>query len=379
MKKMLYIENVASIDALNFYKSAAIAAQNLGLEFHLAYNAQDRNEEKINSLKENYGVHFHQVDFIRAPYNPKNYKAYKQVCRLINDFSIDYIHCNTPIGGVIGRLAGSKCKVKKIIYQAHGFHFYKNAPIRNWIIYYPIEKLLAKKTDVLITINKEDYQLANKKLKLRNNGKIYYVPGVGIDLESYQIKKIKSEKLRQKFNLKLNDFIILVVGRLEKNKNCQTIIKAFKKANLQNSKLIFCGDGEEKDRLIKLSKQLEIQDKILFLGNRKDVNEIYHMVDCFVLASFREGLSRSIMEAMASGLPCIVSNIRGNEDLIVKKKGGYLFECDDVNKLAEHLTELASDIELRKRMSLFNLKIINNFDISRVVKKTETIYKKYFI
>ena len=157
MKKLLYITNI-SIGVSSFSVAAVRAAEELGVEFHLAGNFDGTTKESLRKNEKEYGVKLHQIDFIRTPYDLRNIKAYKQLVQLIKREKFDAIHCNTPTGGVLGRLAGKKCKVRKIIYQAHGFHFYKGAPKKNWLIYYPIEKWLAKYTDALITINNEDYE-----------------------------------------------------------------------------------------------------------------------------------------------------------------------------------------------------------------------------
>lgn len=378
MKKILYIENVASINAINFYKSAAIAARNCGLEFHLAYNANDRTEEKIKDLEDTYGVHFHQIDFIRTPYNPKNIKAYKQVCKLINELSIDYIHCNTPIGGVIGRLAGSKYKVKKVIYQAHGFHFYTGAPIKNWLIYYPIEKWLAHKTDALITINKEDYQRAEHKFKLRNNGKVYYVPGVGIDLSNFNLSNQIRIQKRKELRVDEKDVALISAGELNENKNNKVVIEAISKIKNKNVHYFLCGIGPCEKELKDLANRLGIERQIHFLGYRNDVKELYQGADLFVMPSYREGLSRSIMEAMASGLPCIVSKIRGNIDLI-NDFGGYTCNPNRSIEFSEALDSLINDSEKRISMGKYNQNKICDFSIDKVSLLIKNIYENELV
>lgn len=372
-KKILYLENVASINAVNFYKTAAMAAQECGMEFHVAYNAADQSEEKIRALYQDLGVYFHQVDFVRNPFHPLNYRAYKQVCQLIKKVKIDFIHCNTPIGGVIGRLAGKKCKVKKVIYQAHGFHFYKGAPLKNWILYYPVERWLAHYTDAIITINTEDYNLAKEKLHLKNNGGKYYVPGVGIDEEVYRHPSIDRDSMRQTMDVQKKEILLISVGRLDENKNNEIIIRAL--AQTSDIKLVICGDGEQMKYLRQLSEQLGISNRVLFLGNRNDIVNLYHAADVFVMMSFREGLSRSVMEAMAAGLPCIVSDIRGNRDLIIQNKNGILCSPTDVTCLSANMKKLAKNSTLRENMAHANVECLKNYSTKSVIKKMIEIYQ----
>lgn len=375
-KKVLYLENVASIDAVNFYKTAAMAAMECGLEFHLAYNASDRSDEKIETLRKEKGVHFHQIDFVRNPFHPGNIKAYRQVCDLIHKLKIDYIHCNTPIGGVVGRLAGKKCKVKKIIYQVHGFHFYKGAPAKNWIVFYTAEKLLARYTDTIITINREDYEAA-QKFKLKNHGKVYYVPGVGIDKSKYQTDLQILKEKREELQLSEDDVAVISMGDLIERKNYPILIEAVAKVKNEKIQYFICGEGPEKEKLYKQCIDLGIEKQVHFLGYRTDIKELLHAADIFALSSYQEGLPRSLMEAMASGLPCISSRIRGNTDLLLDSNGGYL--CDTLEDYVRAIEKLMNDEGLRKRMSLNNLKTIEKYSVSTVADGLNAIYKAELI
>ena len=373
--RILYLENVASINAVNFYRTAAMAAEECGLEFHLAYNAMDRSKEKIEALRKEMRVHFHQIDFVRNPFHPGNIKAYSQVCDLIQKIEVDYIHCNTPIGGVIGRLAGKKGRVKRIVYQAHGFHFYKGAPAKNWMLYYPVERWLAHYTDVLITINNEDYERA-KRFKLKNHGKVYYVPGVGIDTSQYHSdKQIRIEK-RKELGLGDNEIALISMGDLIERKNYPVAIEAVAKVGNQHLHYYICGQGPEEVKLISLAEKLGVKEQIHFLGYRTDIKDLLQAADIFLFTTLQEGLPRSMMEAMASGLPCIASKIRGTVDLLEDCKGGYLVPVDDAGVITEKLRKLASDTELRKKMSERNLIRIKDFDTARVKEIIGKIYRE---
>lgn len=319
-----------------------------------------------------------KVGIYRNPFAFKdNYKAYKVLTKTIKENNIQYIHCNTPVGGILGRFAGRKCKVKKIIYQVHGFHFYKGCPLLNKLMYYPIECFLSHFTDAIITINTEDFEAA-KKLKLRNKGKVYYVHGVGIDTKDYQNVDVDKLCKRKELNVKEDDFVLLSVGRLDANKNNQVLIKAVAEAKESHIKLVLCGDGEEREKLEELAKSLGVEEQIVFLGNRTDMKEIYSVADCLLMASFREGLSRTIMEAMSAGLPCIVSKIRGNVDLIEDGVNGYLCSTTDYIGFANAIKKIISNTEIRINMSKANLEKIKNYDISVVEKEIKEIYNEVF-
>ena len=374
MTKILYITNIAKRIG-TFSAASIIAAKQCGIEFFFAANLDAATEEQRAEDEKKFGIKLINIKSSRSPYSLDNIRAYRQIVELIEKEKINFIHCNTPTGSLLGRLAGKKCNVHKVLYQAHGFHFYNGAPKKNWLLYYPIEKWLAKKTDALITINKEDFERA-KKFKLRNNGDVYYIPGVGIKTELYSQDVNKIDK-RKKLEIAQDDFVIIAVGRLEKNKNCSTLIEAVAKLKESNIKLVFCGDGPDREELTNLAKKLEIGEKVLFLGNRSDMPELYQMADCLALASFREGLSRTIMEAMASGLPCVVSNIRGNVDLI-DKKGGFLCNPQDYKGFSDAFSILYNNPGLRLEMKEHNKQKVQEFSFEKVVEEMEKIYRKEF-
>lgn len=366
MKKMLYILNIAN-RVNNFSYTSMKAAQELGYEYHIAGNWSYANDQERIADEKKYGIHIYQIDFIRTPYHPGNIKAYKQLKEIVEREQFDVIHCNTPIGGIVGRLVGKSCKVPKVIYQAHGFHFYKGAPIFNWLVYYPIERLLAKITDDLITINIEDYNRA-KSFKLRNNGKVYYVPGVGIEISKTVYDEEKRKKKRAELGIPSDAFLIVSVGELNKNKNNVVVIDALRRINNNNIHYILCGNGPLKGQLEKISDLSNVH----FLGYRSDVKELLSASDVFVLPSYREGLSRSLMEAMVAGLPCVVSSIRGNVDLI---------SCDEMlcNPHSSFDFESAfrllySDVYLRERVSSINRNNITKFSIDCVIKELIDVY-----
>lgn len=374
-KKMLYILNTAN-HVNNFSYTSMIAAQKLGFEYHIAGNWGYKNDVERRADEEKYGIHIHQIDFIRTPYHPGNIKAYKQLAKIVEKERFDIIHCNTPIGGIVGRLLGKKFNISTVIYQAHGFHFYKGAPLLNWVLYYPIEKWLAHYTDVLITINSEDFELAKNKMKLRKGGKLYYVPGVGIDLSQYELPESTRDTMRKELGLKESDVALISAGELNVNKNNKVIIEAL--GNLQNRSLHYylCGVGPCEKELKALTKSKGITEQIHFLGYRIDIKELFQAADVFVMPSFREGLSRSIMEAMASGLPCIVSDIRGNRDLIKTNENGVLCSANNIEELAFNIEMLTENHALREKMARVSKVYVKEYSSKKVTEKLIDIYSR---
>lgn len=281
--------------------------------------------------------------------------AYKRVLEVVSSGRYDVVHLHTPVAAAVGRLALRKIRRSgrvKIVYTAHGFHFYKGAPLLNWLLYYPIERFLSRYTDVLITINKEDYLRA----KTFYAAKVVYVPGVGIDIDKIRAVTVDRTKKREKLSIPKKVFLLISVGELNKNKNHELVIKALSQIKCgEDIFYIIVGEGPLKKYLAGLIAKLGMNSKIRLLGYRADVIELLKASDCFVFPSLREGLPVSLMEAMASDLPVVCSNIRGNIDLVDDGVNGYIFQNANIeslldsldkairtgNKLVENLTEIA--------------------------------------
>ncbi|WHY33856.1 glycosyltransferase family 4 protein [Cytobacillus firmus] len=319
----------------------------------------------------NMGCKAYNIEFQRSPFKAKNLKAYKKLKRLLQENDYDVVHTHTPVASVFTRFACKSIKKIKVIYTAHGFHFYKGAPIENWLIYFPVEKWLSRYTDVLITINNEDYTRATK---LFNAGKVEYIPGVGIDTKKI-VEVVNNEVAkRNELGIPKDAFIILSIGELNKNKNHETVIKTL--AQLNNNKIYYliCGQGPLKSYLCNLIKRLGLEDQIKLLGFRQDIAEICMLSDLFVFPSYREGLSVALMEAMSCGLPVVCSNIRGNTDLIENKKGGYLVEPTDINGFAKSIGQIIQRNDLRKSFGFYNKETIEFYDMKNVLNQLRKIY-----
>ena len=374
MRKLLFISNITR-KITSVASTSIFASKEMGMDFIHAANWDNAVEGQLQSDEQQYGIKICHVDLSRSPYSFSNIKAYKQICRLIRENKIDYIHCNTPVGGVLGRLAGKKCKVKKIIYQAHGFHFYKGAPKKNWIVFYTIEKLLARYTDAIITMNNEDYEAANQ-FRLQNNGKVYNVHGVGIDLLEYDgIQQFREEK-RRELGFCDDDILLISMGDLIARKNYRVAIEAIAKCKDTKLHYLICGQGEELDNLKSLAKQLSIESQVHFLGFRSDIKELLSAADIFLFTTLQEGMPRSMMEAMAAGLPCVASKIRGNIDLIEDGKGGFLCDSTDVDQFVSAIKKCNNNT--RRIFGEHNLKTIKQYDIRIVEEEIRRIYEEVF-
>lgn len=355
----------------NFCRPCIKAALDMGYQAY--YGVSRKNPEAIEC---DYPVRLYDQHTYRSlTAFSDNRIAVKNLSDVIVQGNVSVIHCNTPIGGMVGRLCGRKYKIDKVIYTAHGFHFYNGAPLFNRTVLKWAEQLMARWTDAIITINREDYEAA-KRFKLKRGGKVYFVHGVGIDTAAYTPSAETRASKRAELGLGEEDFCVVSVGRLDANKNNETLIRAIGKLENKNVRLIICGDGEQRERLTDLMAELGVADRVTLLGNRNDMAEIYCAVDALAMASFREGLSRTLMEAMASGLPCVASKIRGNVDLIEDGVGGYLRAPNDVDGFAEAISKLASDAELCAKMRESNLETVKSYDVSVVEKEIREIYRE---
>lgn len=310
-KKVLFVATVVKTHINTFHLPFLKMFKEHGWEVHVAAKNDFVDEPCIIP---NCDHHF-DMEFVRAPFSQRNIAAYKQLKQIIETNHYDIIHCHTPVAGVLTRLAARNSKDTTVIYTAHGFHFYKGAPLINWLIYYPVERFCAKFTDKLITINQEDYNRV-KSWSLRNNGKVYHVPGVGVDINKFHNIDINKKTKRKSLGIDENTKILLSVGELIKRKNHEVIIRSLSKLKDKNFVYIICGRGPLLEQLKELAVQLGLEKKVKLLGFRKDIIEICKIADLFVFPSIHEGLPVALMEAMSCGIPCIASDVRGNRDLL---------------------------------------------------------------
>ena len=371
MSKILYILNFAR--RLNHFSHASmLAAKNLGIDFHIISNWGYESADAMEADARRHGITIYQVDFMRNPLHPGNIKAYMQICEIMKREKFDIVHTNTPIGGVLGRLAARRFHTPNVIYQAHGFHFYQGGPKSAWLLYFPIEKIMSSLTDLIITINQEDFSFASRKLHPRRQGKVIYIPGIGIDYKEYSSITVDREQKKRELGIPKHAAMILSVGELNKNKHHEIAIRALE--HVPNAHYVIAGQGELLNHLKELAVRSSVSDRVHFLGFRDDVKQLYKTADIFCLPSYREGLSASVMEAMAAGLPVVCSDIRGNKDLIVQDKGGYLISIEDTHGYADSLNAIIQSERLRVEMGTFNMNYVKLFSRKKVVQDMEAIY-----
>ena len=364
-KRVLLIATVQSHIG-QFHKPLMKLLKENGWEVHVA--ARDNLAEK-DHLQLEYPDKVFNIPFRRSPFDRRNIGAYKEIKSILEQNHYDVIHCNTPVGGIVGRLAGNKYRKTgtQIYYTAHGFHFYKGAPKKNWIIYYPIEKWMSRYTDKLITITGEDYELAKKKFHCP----VYHIHGVGANSEKFHpISEEEQEK--QKKDLGLEGHIIVNVGELLPNKNQKIAIRAIQKVieEIPNLKLLIAGNGPERENLEGLVQELGLEEHVYFLGYTTELQKYLQICDCEIACSYREGLPLNVMEAMLCGKPVVASNNRGHRELIQDGVNGYLVDADDVNEYVKRIEMFILDSKNNKTI----LSLVAPFANRNVINELKGLY-----
>ena len=371
MKKILYVTTVSS--TINAFLVPHIKYLiEKGYKVDVATNITDEVDKSLIDV----GVRVFKVDFQRTPISLKNSRAYKQIREIQKNEKYDIVHVHTPVASFVTRYALRKEKNLKIIYTCHGFHFYKGGSILNWMLFYPIEYLAARWTDKLITINSEDLEVA-KKFKLRSNGSVSKIHGVGIEKEKYVIENFDKSEYRKKLNLENEDFVILVLAELNKNKNHIQLIKAMSKLKdkYPNIKALFAGVGPLEEEIKSQIKDYGLENNIQLLGWRNDVKELINSCDVVGLFSKREGLGKCLLEGMICGKTVIATNTRGPKELIVNDENGFLFEIDEHEKTIKSIEKIYKDKFLKAKFEYNGKKKANRYLLENVLCQLDEIYK----
>jgi len=374
--KILYITTIS--DTVNSFLIPHIKQLiSQGHEVGVAFQIVEEIHPKLKGLP----CKIHEIPFQRTPFHRDNIEAIQEIRRLVENEQYQVVHVHTPVASFITRFALRKNQNVKVIYTAHGFHFYKGAPIINWLLYYPMERIASKWTDVLIIINEEDFQHA-QKFKLRQNQSLYLLNGVGINLQQFYPKStLEKKQLREKYGFSGEDFLLIYVAEISQRKNQHFLIHILHKLKEQipTIKLLLAGDGKEIEKIKKLVSKYELEERVHFLGYRYDIPDLLAISDLAVSTSKQEGLPVNVMEAMACGIPLVVSNCRGNRDLIYHDVNGYVVELGDVNGFAERINHLYKNQGLMKKFSTHNLKNIMHYSEQNVLEKLNKIYLEQLI
>lgn len=326
----------------------------------------------FDELETIHDIKLHEINFARNPFKPQNVSAYHRLSNLIKERNYDIVYGHEPVGGAMARLAGKR-NGKKVIYASHGFHFFKCAPLKHWVLYYSFEYALSFFTDAIITICEEDFNNA-KKLHAK---RVYKIPGIGVNFAKFSVPdhNVVRESIRKTINLSDNDIALISVGELSVRKNHQVIFDAMSRMNNDRIHLILVGEGPLDGFLKEKAKELQLQDNIHFMGFRKDVANILCAADIFIFPSLWEGLGLAGIEAMYSGLPIIGSNRQGIKDYVINGKTGYLFEPTNEEQLSNLIELMISNTQKTEQMALCGKKYVEKYAIDNSIQELNKIYE----
>ena len=375
IKRVLIIATVVKTHIMQFHIPTLKLFKEMGWETAVAARNDYENPEDCQIP---YCDKFYDIPFARIPFTPGNAGCYKKLKDIIDRENYQIIHCHTPVGGVLGRLAARKSRKNgtRVLYTAHGFHFYRGSSALNWLLYYPAEKLCAHFADDIITINQEDYRLAQRKF---SSAKIHYLPGVGVNTAAFSPCTMSREDrstLREALGLKPGQHMILSVGELIARKNYKTAIDVIAKLNTKQVRYYICGQGVLRSELEEYAKTKGVEDCVVFLGYRRDIAQLCACADVFMHTSHQEGLPVAVMEAMASGTPVVASRIRGNVDLIEDGVNGFLADTQDADGFAEKIRELLDKPDLAREFRENSLEKIKQYDVKRITEEMQNIYSE---
>ncbi|MEG2702041.1 MAG: glycosyltransferase family 4 protein [Clostridia bacterium] len=364
-KKVLFIGHMLRGHMLVFHLPYMQWFQQQGYEVHLC----SRNDTGDAEVTVPFCDRYFDLPFERSPLHPRNAEVYRRMKQIVEEGDYALIHCNTPVGGMLGRLCARAARKRgtKVLYTAHGFHFFTGAPLKNWLLFYPAERFLARFTDLLITINGEDYTRA----KRFHAKQVELVAGVGVELARFR-QPVDRTAVRAELGLAADASVVITVGEHIARKNHETVLRAV--AQVAGVQTLFCGVGEQQAELEALALALGIAQRVQFLGFRKDVAALLRAADVFFFPSLQEGLPVSQMEAMAAGLPCVVSDVRGCADLVRPNEGGRLETPRDAAAFAADLRELLADPALRAKMGERNLRAIEPYGLQSVRERMAALY-----
>lgn len=372
-KKVLFVATVVKQHIMTFHIPYLRMFQEMGWETAVA--SSNDYEDPANLNIPNCDTYY-EIPFERIPWKAGNIRSYRMLKEIIDRENYDIIHCHTPVGAMIARLAaaGARKRGTRVIYTAHGFHFHKGSSLVSWLAYYPVEWVLAHLTDVLLTMNREDFSLAKKKMHAK---RVEYVPGVGIDTRRFDRTGFDRQEKRRSLGFGEQDFLILTVAEMNKNKNQSMVLKALAKLKdreeYAHMKYLICGMGEYGQVLRQQARELGVEDHVFFMGYRKDIPDIYRSCDLFAFLSYREGLPVALMEAMSSGLPTVCSAARGNTDLVEDGKEGLIVQ-QDPDAVAGAILELYHDTDRRRRFGAAAVEKVRQFDNENVHRVMKDIY-----
>lgn len=369
-KKILFTASIAK-HLLRFHLPYLQWFKEQGYEVHIACEG----DEEVPFTDKKWAV-----PFVRSPFSKGHVEAYKILKEVIDREAYCLIHCHTPMASIVTRLAAKEARRTgtKVLYTAHGFHFYNGAPLINWLTYHPVELFTSGYADAIITINSEDYLRISKKGAKKTN--YFLIPGIGVNNKKFNIvSQEEKNKLRNLKGFSQQDFIAIYAAEFIERKNHKFIIEAIvnHKEAFPNLKILFCGRGALKDKIEFLVKQNKLESTVYFMGFRNDIDELFKMSDLGISSSKQEGLGLNLIEEMMCGLPIIASEDRGHKEIVQSGKNGYLYQQNNKKAFIAYLKKVYQNPDLREKMGKNALNASQKFEITNSLHEMSMIYNKF--
>jgi len=367
-KKILLVANVVKEHVLKFHVPTIRYLKEQGWTVDVAASGEENVPYCDRQIR---GV------WKRSPFTPDTLRGVKQLRSVIEKEQYDIVYCHTPVGALVARLAAVRARRRgtKVVYFAHGFHFFTGAPLINWLLFYPIERILAHFTDLQITLNDEDYARAKRYFPKRLP--VVQVPGVGVDFSRINVDDAEAarKRLRGEWRIGQDALVLIYVAELIRNKNqkmlFETLIKT--KKTHPDTYLVLVGPDHADGAFQRLAQQMGVADSVIFTGWRKDIGECLHAADIAVASSLREGLALNIVEAMYCGLPVVATDNRGHVPIIRDGENGFLVHVNDSDTMAQRVIALAQDKALRRRMTQHD---VSRYSAEAIAKQIYEILKQ---
>lgn len=354
----------------------------------LVGGSNTKDEACSDYIIKKLGIHAITIPEMSREIGYNDLIAYAKIKNIIKRYKPDIVHTHASKAGYLGRRAAISLKVPVIVHTFHGhiFHSYFNKQATS--LFKSLEQSLAKKTDAIIAISPiQKDELCNIH-KIAPEEKFRIIP-LGFDLNRFQENLQEKRKIfRTRYNLKDDDIVISSVGRLVPIKNHPLFIKSIakvKEKTNKNVKAMIVGDGSLRNEFVELAHSLNLNvstpektepnPDIIFTSWIEDANIVFAGSEIAALSSFNEGTPVSLIEAQASSIPVISTDVGGVKDIIIEGKTGLLCKNDDVDDYAEKLLILIENDKLREEMSLKGWEFVKNkFHYSRLVNDVKLLY-----
>jgi glycosyltransferase involved in cell wall biosynthesis len=320
------------------------------------------------------------VQWSRNPLDPRNLLATPQKIRdIVSRERYDIIHVHTPVAAFVTRYALKDLRKQlqvKVIYTAHGFHFYTGGnPLKN-AVFIGLEKLAGGWTDYLVTVNHEDYAATSEQLAIPPACARYIPSAIGVDLNYYNLNLVSAadvERVRQEFGISPETPLLLSIAEFTARKCHSDTIRAFAKLDRATVHLAIAGSGPLLESMKQLAVELGVADRIHFLGRRGDIPTLMKAATANILASKQEGLPRCVLESLALELPTIGTKIRGTQDLL-EGGCGILVELGDIEGLAQAMAQILDRPDEAKAMAQRGRERVSAYDLQSIIKLHEDLY-----